>query len=366
MLKKLYQLPKIQQHIFSIVFSLLCMLAAMGFSTLYHNTHDQNLINVVLIFILFILIVSCNTVRYIYGVLCSLFAVLWFNYMYTYPYFQLNFFIEDYPFIFLFTATIAIVISTLTARLSEQILLSAEHERRLKEIENERMRANLLRAISHDLRTPLSGIIGNTSVYRDNIDSLTESKKRDIIDNIHEDATWLYNMVENVLTITRIHNEDMTIKTNIEFVEEVIGEVVQRMTKRHPECTLQVHTPDHLIMLPMDAILIEQVTINLLENAFMHSGSTEPVDLIIQDQPDSVSFTIRDYGQGIPADMLDSLFDGTSYTASHSADVKKGIGIGLVICKTIVDAHHGTISGRNHENGAEFTYTLPKLKEELS
>lgn len=365
MLKKLYQLPKIKQHFYSFLLSLLCMIAAVGISDFYHHYQSANMINVVLIFILFILIISCNTIGYFYGILCSLLSVIWFNYIYTYPYFQLNFVMEDYPLTFLSMGIIAVTISTLTARLSEQVLLSAEHERRLKEIENERMRANLLRAISHDLRTPLSGIIGNTSVYRDNADSLSEEKKRDIIDNIHEDATWLYNMVENVLTITRIHNEDMTIKTNIEFVEEVIGEVVQRITKRHPECNLQVRIPDELIMLPMDAILIEQVTINLLENALTHSGTTKPVELIIEDNPESVSFTVRDYGQGIPADMMDSLFDGTSYTASHSADVKKGIGIGLVICKTIIDAHHGTISGKNHENGAEFTYTLPKLKEEL-
>lgn len=366
MLKKLYQPSKIKQHFYSFLLSLICMIAAVGISSLYYHFQSNNLINIVLIFILFILIISCNTIGYFYGILCSLFSVIWFNYMYTYPYFKINFVLTGYPMTFLFMGIIAITISTLTARLSEQILLSAEHERRLKEIENERMRTNLLRAISHDLRTPLSGIIGNTSVYRDNISTLSEQKKRDIIDNIHEDATWLYNMVENVLTITRIHNDDMTIKTNVEFVEEVIGEVVQRIAKRHPECNLQVRVPDELIMLPMDAILIEQVTINLLENALTHSGSTKPVELIIEDNADFVSFTVRDYGQGIPADMLNCLFDGTSYTASHSADVKKGIGIGLVICKTIIDAHHGTISGKNHENGAEFTYTLPKLKEELS
>ncbi len=364
MLKKLYQLPKSKQHLYSFLISFACMTAAIVFSSIYTYTQGENLINIYLIFILFLLLISCSTVGYVYCILCSLFSVIWINYMYTYPFFKVNFMMDGYPITFLFMATITTIISSITARLADQVLITAYHERERKEMEAERMRANLLRAISHDLRTPLSGIIGNTSVYRDNINTLSPDKKKEIIDNIHEDATWLYNMVENVLTITRIHNEDMTIKTNVEFVEEVIGEVVQRITKRHPECELHVEIPEAMIMIPMDAILIEQVTINLLENALMHSGNTERVDLIVTEYPEYVEFEVKDYGQGIPTELLDSLFDGTSYTASHAADVRKGIGIGLVICKTIIDAHQGTISGQNHEHGAVFTYTLPKLKEE--
>ncbi len=365
MLKKLYQLPKFKQHIFSFLFSVICMMAAVALTSLYSYTQiDKHHINIYLIFILFIVLISCTTVGYLYSIICSLFAVLWINYMYTYPYFEVNFITNVHPIAFVIMAGITTIISATTTRLAEQVLISANQERELKEMENEKMRANLLRAISHDLRTPLSGIIGNTSVYRDNVNSLSEEKKNEIIDNIHEDATWLYNMVENVLTITRIHNEDMTIKTNIEFVEEVIGEVVQRITKRHPECALHVEIPDALIMLPMDAILIEQVTINLLENALLHSGNSERIDLIVTEYPEYVEFKVKDYGQGIPAEKMDTLFDGTAYSMSQAADVKKGIGIGLVICKTIIDAHHGTISGKNHENGAEFTYTLPKPKEE--
>lgn len=365
MLRKLYELPKKKQHIASIIISIACMATAIAISSIYFYVHNENSANIALIFTLFIILVSCSTIGYLYGILCSLFSVLWFNFMYTYPYLKLNFTLSGYPVTFLVMTTTAIIISALTSHLTNQSLLVLAHERRLTEAESERVRANLLRAISHDLRTPLSGIIGNSSVYCNNYTTLSEQEKLDILTNIHDDATWLYNMVENLLTITRIQKDDLTIKTNIEPIEEVIGEAVMRVTKRHPDCQLQVHAPEDFIMLPMDAILIEQVIINLIENALMHSGTILPIELIVTDSPTEVAFTVKDYGHGIPKEMLDNLFEGKAYSESHNTDIQKGIGIGLVICKTIIAAHNGNIIGRNHDNGAEFTFTLPKVKEDL-
>lgn len=365
MFRKLHELPKIQQHIISILISIGCMALAVLISSIYFHINKDASENITLIFTLFLILVSCATRGYLYGILCSFFSVLWFSYMYTYPYFRFDFSKSGYPVTFLVMTTMAIIISTLTSHLTNQTLLVAAHERRLAEAESERIRANLLRAISHDLRTPLSGIIGNSSVYCNNYSTLSEQEKLDILTNIHDDATWLFNMVENLLTVTRIQKDDLTIKTNVEPIEEVIGEAVMRVTKRHPDCQLQVNAPDDFIMLPMDAILIEQVIINLIENALMHSGTTLPVELIVTDSPTEVSFTVRDYGHGIPKEMLDNLFEGKAYSESCNTDIQKGIGIGLVICKTIVAAHNGIIVGKNHDNGAEFTFTLPKVKEEL-
>jgi len=110
----------------------------------------------------------------------------------------------------------------------------------------------------------------------------------------------------------------------------------------------------------MDPILIEQVVINLLENAIVHSGSKSHIDLIVTSAPNEISFTIKDYGSGICEERLSELFDGTSYTPSQTADARKGMGIGLSICKTIITAHRGTLTGRNHTDGAEFIFTLPR------
>lgn len=258
-----------------------------------------------------------------------------------------------------YTIVIVAIIRFLTTRLKNQADLIKEGEQKLLEAEKEKMRANLLRAISHDLRTPLTGIIGNSMAYLENQSFLTQDEKEDIVRNIYEDSTWLINMVENLLSITRIRNDKLSITTNPESVEEVVGEALQKMQKRHPECIIRASVPDDLILLPMDAILIEQVTINLLENALTHSESKMPIDLVVKSNPESVSFTIRDYGRGIPEEMLEHVFDGKDYFFS-SSDVQKGMGIGLVICKTIISAHHGTISGRNHKDGAEFTFTLPR------
>ena len=224
------------------------------------------------------------------------------------------------------------------------------------------MRANLLRAVSHDLRTPLTGIIGNSQAYLDNRELLTEDEKIDIITNIYEDSSWLVNMVENLLTITRIHSS-LSIKTSEEPLEEVVGEALIRMQKQYPNCVIHAKIPEDFILLPMDAVLIEQVIINLLENALKHSGSDSPIDFIVENDSRNVTFIVRDYGNGISKAALSRLFSGTPIS-SPEADGQKGAGIGLVICKTIIDAHHGTILGRNHENGAEFLFTLPKKKEE--
>lgn len=363
MLKEIPTLPKYKQHLYSLFISVAGMAAAVGISSAYYYLAAENSANIALVFILFLILISCYTVGYLYGIICSLFTILWFNYMFTYPFFKLNFTLSGYPVTFLCMTAITVLISTLTSHLTMQSNLAAERERQLAEAEMEKMRANLLRAISHDLRTPLTGIIGNSLTYLENQEHLTEDEKTDVVKNIYEDSSWLINMVENLLTITRIDGNNLAITTNEESLEEVVSEALQKTEKRHPGCVIHAKIPDDFIMLPMDAVLIEQVTINLLENALLHSGSTEPIDFIVESRPEEVAFTVRDYGHGIPKHMLNNLFSGTSCNTSE-ADGQKGMGIGLVICKTIIDAHRGTITGRNHERGAEFTFTLPKKKEE--
>lgn len=270
---------------------------------------------------------------------------------------------RGYVLFFLVISIAGIMINLLSSRLYKQSIMITEREAALAEAEMEKMRANLLRAVSHDLRTPLTGIIGNSMAYLENQSGLSEKEKTKIVTNVYEDSTWLINMVENLLTVTRIKDRELTISTPEEPLEEVIGEALDRMEQRHPDCVIRATIPEDFIMLPMDALLVEQVIINLLENALRHSHSTKPIDLIVLDGNDSVSITIKDYGTGIPEEMLPNLFNGTDYTSSGSADTQKGLGIGLAICKTIITAHHGTLVGRNHSEGAEFTFTLPKRTE---
>lgn len=354
------KLTRSQQHVFSIVFSIFCMGISTVISFLYYHIVPENSANIALVYILALVIVSRYTRGYIYGIICCLFSVVCINYLFTYPYFSINFTLTGYPITFIGMSAITLITSTLTSHLSMQAEILAEREKQLIEAEQEKMRANLLRAISHDLRTPLTGIMGNSSVFLENQNRLTPTEQKDIITNIYNDSNWLLNMVENLLTVTRIHGDNLKINTNEESVEEVIAESLHRLYKRYPETEIEAQVPEEFILLPMDAILIEQVTLNLLENAVVHSHSKKPITLLVENHPHKVSFTIRDYGVGLPEQMLDNLFDSTAYTPSGTSDARRGMGIGLSICKTIVSAHQGTLIGRNHSSGAEFIFTLPK------
>ena len=138
------------------------------------------------------------------------------------------------------------------------------------------------------------------------------------------------------------------------------SEAVIRLRKRLPDSQVRVRVPDEVLMVPMDAVLIEQVLINLIENAIVHSQSTEPVECYVEDADTEVAFHVRDYGIGIPPEKLVTIFDGSSSTTSTSTDGRKGMGIGLSICKTIINAHGGSIGAVNQSSGAEFYFTLPK------
>lgn len=356
-------IPHWKRHVFSIIFSIICMAVAATASFIYHAIVPNHTTNIALIFLLALVLVSRWTVGYIYGTVCSVIAIVFINCVFTYPYFEINFTLDGYPITFIVMLGITLLTSTMTSHLTLQSELIAEREKQLAEAEMEKMRANLLRAISHDLRTPLTGIIGNSSLFLENREHLTQDEQHEIVSNIYQDSNWLLNMVENLLTVTRIHGDNLSINTTEESVEEVIAEALQKLKKRYPNAAIRVQVPDEFILLPMDPILIEQVTINLLENAIVHAGNSKPLELLVENHPHEVSFTIRDHGVGLPPEMLSSLFDGTSYTPSQTSDARKGMGIGLSICKTIIIAHHGTLIGQNHADGAEFIFTLPKKHE---
>lgn len=361
MFKQLRTLPYYLQHIISILATLLYMLSTVIIPKLLPPLVPADYISTISFYLLLILLVSHFSVTCIYSAFCSFYTVfvLWKVAQNGGPVMSPR----GYVIFFLVIFIAGIMINLLSSRLFRQSIIISEREAALAEAEKEKMRANLLRAVSHDLRTPLTGIIGNSMAYLENQTSLSEKEKTNIVTNIYEDSTWLINMVENLLTVTRIKDRELIISTQEEPLEEVIGEALNRMEQRHPDCVIHATIPEDFIMLPMDAILIEQVIINLLENAMRHSHSTEPIDLIVLDENESVSITIKDYGTGIPEEMLPNLFSGTDYTSVGLADTQKGLGIGLAICKTIITAHHGTLTGRNHSQGAEFIFTLPKRTE---
>ena len=244
-------------------------------------------------------------------------------------------------------------------RLAEQRIKSRE------EIVKERYRANLLRAISHDVRTPLAGMIGTAEMLMDMTGK--DDPRYELAQVIKKDADWLHSLVENILNLTRLQDGKLVINKQREAVEEIIGVAVSRISVRAPEHEISVNVPDELLLVPMDAKLIEQVIINLLDNAVRHTKPDREIGIAAEicENADMIKFTVKDRGTGIRKKDLPNIFQVfyTSYT--KHADAKHGIGLGLAICETIVKAHGGSIEARNCTDGpgAEFTFTLPMEDE---
>ncbi len=238
--------------------------------------------------------------------------------------------------------------------------LSDEQRKIIVESEKEKMRSNLLRAISHDIRTPLTGILGASSAILENGDRLDRDTHDKLVSNIKKDSQWLIHLVENLLSVTRINEGTMNVTKSMEAAEEVIAEAVSRIRKRFPESKISVKVPDELLMVPMDGTLIEQVLINLLENAIKHSAADSPVEVEAKSEQGYALFEVRDHGKGIAAEDFPYLFEGYAPNENRSPDSSRGMGIGLSICKSIIKAHGGSLNVTNgKEDGAVFFFSLP-------
>lgn len=330
------------------------MLLASGTASLLQTAPSTD-IYVPLLFVLAVLITAMMTEGYFFGVLASVTSVFAVNWAFTYPYMEVNFSIYGYPLTFMTMLAVGIAVSALTSRLKEQERIKAESDR-------EKMRANLLRAISHDLRTPLTSISGNIGVVLDGGDSMPAEQSRELLNDAKNDAEWLRRMVENLLSITRMTDEStVTLEMQAEMLEEVISETVVNFKKRNPDIAVSVKVPDTLFFVQMDAMLIEQVLLNLMDNAAVHGKTTTRIDITATTEKEFVLISIKDNGRGIDNRIIDHLFDGTlPFDNSHSSDSSRQMGIGLSVCKAIVKAHGGRIYAFNpKEGGAEFSFTLP-------
>lgn len=339
--------PLLRDMLITLMFLLGAIFCSAMFLFISGNRTDAGIV-----FMLAVMLTARYTNGYVPGIMASFVGVIFVNYVFTYPFMKLDFTLDGYPFTFIAMLLISGITSATMTHLKEQ-----NHS--LMEAEKETMRANLLRAVSHDLRTPLTGIIGASSAYLENREQLSETEKTGMVLNINEDAQWLLNMVENLLSVTRIRDDSTHVSKTAEPLEEVAAEAVQRFHKRLPNVPVHVTVPEEFIMVPMDAILIEQVIINLLENAAYHSHSKEPAELEITISNGFASFSVTDHGCGIAPERLAALFDGYTPSPNNSGDSHKGMGIGLTICKTIISAHGGAIEASNEKQGARFTFTLP-------
>ena len=178
---------------------------------------------------------------------------------------------------------------------------------------------------------------------------------------MNEDAQWLIRMVENLLSITRMSGGQAKIEKDCEAAEEIVGVSVSKFTKRFPAIQVSIEVPDEVLMVPMDATLIRQVIMNLLENAAIHGGNVTQIRVCLSREGTNACFSVSDNGVGIPKERLSTIFNGGLSGVSHNNfDMKKNMGIGLSVCYTIVKAHGGTMTAENLDSGgACFRFYLP-------
>ena len=224
-----------------------------------------------MVFLLAVFFVSMYTDGYWWGVAGSVISVLAVNFAFRTPYFAFNFTIPENIFSGVVMLVVSFMTSTLTTRIKKQEQLRMESEA-------EKMRANLLRAVSHDLRTPLTSIYGACSTVIDNYDSLGREQKIKLLSEACADAQWLNRMVENLLSVTRIDADGVAIQKTPTVLEELVDTVLVRFQKLHPGVPVEVKLPDDFIVIPMDSMLIQQVLTNLLENAVLHAKGMDPPD----------------------------------------------------------------------------------------
>lgn len=304
------------------------------------------------VFVLAVLMVSRLTTGYLFGIIASVLGVVCVNFIFTYPYWAVNFTLAGYPL----TSLVFLAASIMTCALTTQVRQS---ERLRAENEKEKMRANLLRSVSHDIRTPLTSIVGSTSVMLED-PNLPSAERHELLEDIRNEAQWLIRIVENLLSITRMGDTQAKIIKEPEAAEEVLGETARKFRRRFPGITVSVVVPEDLLMVPMDVILIEQVLSNLLENAVTHGKTTTHIRLSVHDEGSFACFIVQDNGQGISEKELPSLFDGTlKHSETTSGDGKRNMGLGLSVCLAIVRAHGGTMDAKNLPGGAEISFRLP-------
>ena len=231
------------------------------------------------------------------------------------------------------------LVLTQLAVILEQTELKSEKERVEMENEREKVRSNLLRAVSHDLRTPLTVISGIAETLGNSAD-LKENTRQKLLADIQDESQWLIRMVENLLSITRINMDTMKVNKTAEPIEEIIEAVYQHLKKVYPEGQVEISLPSEVTFIQADPILIEQALFNIVENAFRHGEEKQPVKLTVYQKKDQTVFEIENDGE-IPLKQFEKIQTNLSSTSEVPVDSKNGLGIGLSIVKTIIHAHNG-------------------------
>lgn len=304
------------------------------------------------IFILAVAGIARLTSGYFWGIAASLVGTFCVNYMFTVPFWEFDISYPGYPLTFAVMLIVSVLISALTTQIKQQEQLRFEMER-------EKIRANLLRAVAHDIRTPLASMLGASSAMIEQ--ELPEEDKKKLLAGIRRDAEWLVRVTENLLSVTRFSDGHARIRKEDEVLEEIIGSAILKYHRRAESLPVAADKLPEILVIPMDGTLIEQVLINLFDNVSAHAEGASKIWLHVRPQEDLVTLSVEDDGSGIPDAMMFELFEGGARRAGRS-DSRRGMGIGLSVCRSIILAHGGEMHAEKSRlhGGAALVFTLPR------
>ncbi|NCB73589.1 MAG: DUF4118 domain-containing protein [Clostridia bacterium] len=250
--------------------------------------------------------------------------------------------------------------------LERETLFQKQEETQIQ-IQRERLRSDMLRTISHDLRTPLTGIMGSASTMTDNYESISDDVKKGLLKNIYDDASWLCELVENILSMTRFEEGKLKLNIGQEAAEEIVAQAIGHVKERACGHTILANMPSDNILLEVDGVLITQVLVNLIGNAINYTPEGSEITVSLLRQQNGICFEVCDNGPGVSEDILPHVFERFYTRQENAFGSRRGAGLGLSLCKSIVEAHGGTIAISNVKpHGTSVKFCIPEKGGDLS
>lgn len=347
----------IKKNIFVNIGITLFMFAAATFAAYIFHYNKLSEAPIVMAYILGVLLTAVFTSHQVYSIMFSVVSVLSFNFLFVEPRFSLQAQANEYPITFLVMLIVAFITSSLAAKLKMQSIIT---EKAHSLAQKEKLRADLLRAISHDLRTPLTSILGNASNLLSNEKQFDDSERRQLYKDIYDDSMWLIDIVENLLAITRIEDGKMDIKISPQLMEDIIDESMIFLDRNKGGHNITVAYSEEMILANADPRLIIQVITNIVGNAFKYTPDGTDISIYTQKRDGNVLVSISDNGGGIDNETKEHVFEMFYSGNKNTTDSKRSLGLGLALCKSIIEAHSGRIwLEDNQPSGCIFKFTLP-------
>lgn len=336
-----------------IAISIVAICTVVG-NILFSVVDQSNLIMLYLLGVVFV--ATSNNGHQGPAILAALLSTLAFDFFFIPPFLSFN--VSDIQYFF--TLMVMLVISQTISHLTIRVQRHVEAIRNAKiKAETEQLRNIFLTSISHDMRTPLTIIMGSASTLLQP-EKISMDVHKELARNIYEESKRLNNIVVNVLQIIRLESGAIKLSKRLHSIEDILNNVLERLAEELHGHSVKLHIAKYMPLIPLDHILIEQVIINLIENAIKYSKVNTPIEISARTINKNVLIKIADKGKGIEPHDLENIFN-KFYRANTKSDTdNEGFGLGLAICKHIVQAHGGKIWAENDRNGgAIFYFTLP-------